>query len=131
MDLYKKFYELQSLYVSVGDTAPRFSREEMLDGIACGAGLNSISVDPFGGIRPCLTFPNAFASIRKDTLKNIWEQARHWNLKNRVMRNVTPKCETCEYLEQCEICVAELMMNKRASCYETLLMARASKEMIN
>lgn len=131
VELYKKFYELNSCYVGADKTSERFSREQLLNGTSCRAGLNSLSIDPFGGVHPCLTFPKAFGSVREDSLENLWEQARHLKLRNRVMRKVTPQCETCEYLKQCNVCVAALTLDKGedfSDCGENLLMAKAATE---
>ena len=131
LELYKKFYELNSRYVEIDKSAPKISREQLLNGTSCRAGLNSLSIDPFGGVRPCLTFPTAFGSIRKNSLETLWEQARHLKLKNRLMSEVTPQCETCEYLEKCNVCVAILTLDKGedfSDCGENLLMAQAATE---
>ena len=131
LELYKKFYELNSRYVEVDKTANKPSREQLLNGTSCRAGLNSLSIDPFGGVRACLSFPKAFGSIREDKLQTLWERARHLNLKNRLMSEVTPQCETCEYLEHCNVCVAELILDKGedfSDCGDTLLRAKAQAE---
>lgn len=133
LELYKKFYALNAQYVPADSSAPRFSREQMLERSSCGAGVNSLSLDPFGGVRPCNTFHAVFGSVREDSLKNIWEQARHWNLKNRRMREVTAKCETCQYLEYCTVCVADLINRNRGDCTECgedLVKARAAAEIL-
>ena len=129
VDLYKKYYELNSRYVSVDATAEKLSRDQMLDKASCGAGINAFSIDPFGGVHGCNTFHESFGSVRKDSLKDIWERARHINLRNRRMRDVTPQCATCEYLEYCTVCVADLI-NKNGrdfrECGETLTNAKAA-----
>ena len=129
VDLYKKYYELNSRYVSVDATAEKLSRDQMLDKASCGAGINAVSIDPFGGVHGCNTFHESFGSVRKDSLKDIWERTRNLNLRNRRMRDVTPQCETCEYLEYCTVCVADLI-NKNgrdfSECGETLANAKAA-----
>lgn len=129
LELYKKFYALDSCYVDADTTAENFSREQMLNGKSCGAGINSLSIDPFGGVHACLTFPEAFGSIREDSLSNLWEKARNLNLRNRKMRDVTPKCETCDYLEQCKVCIGTLIVDKGenfSDCGETIVIAQAA-----
>ena len=133
LELYKKFYALNKNYVPADLSAPKYSREQMLERAACGAGINSLSIDPFGGVRPCNTFHEVFGSVRNDSLKNIWEQARHWNLKNRRMRDVTKNCANCKYLEYCTVCVADLINRnngKFTDCGEDLIKARAAAEIL-
>ena len=133
LELYKKFYELNKQYVPADLSAPRFSREQMLERASCGAGINSLSIDPFGGVRPCNTFHEVFGSVRKDSLQNIWEQARGWNLRNRRMRDVTANCSACKYLEYCTVCVADLINRNHGDftdCGEDLVKARAAAEIL-
>lgn len=129
--LYKKFYEMSSRYVSADKSAGKLTREQMLDKSSCGAGINSLSIDPFGGVRPCNTFHGSFGSVREDSLQTVWERVRSLKLKNCRMRDVTPQCATCESLEYCTVCVADLL-NKNdgdfTTCGETLLMAKAAAE---
>ena len=129
VEFYKKFYALNARYVPVDTTAKKFSREEMLNDVACGAGLNSFSIDPFGGVHACITFHESFGSVRQDDLKTLWERAKHLKLRNRIMRKVTSQCETCKYLEHCTVCVADLLNKSHGDfndCGETLLRAKAS-----
>lgn len=131
--LYKKFYELNSRYVSADKSAGKLTREQMLGKASCGAGMNSLSIDPFGGVRPCNTFHKSFGSVREESLEKIWDRVCNLKLKNCQMRNVTPQCETCEYLEYCTVCVADLINKNNGNfneCGETLLMAKAASEIL-
>lgn len=131
-ELYKKFFELQARYTEADTSAfNEYSRDRMLDGRSCGAGFNSLSVDPFGNVKACLSFPEAFGSVREDSLETLWQRARHLNLRNRILRDVTPQCETCAYIEYCNVCVAALILDKGenfSDCGDTLLIAKAQTE---
>lgn len=133
LELYKKFYKMSLRYVSADKTASKLSREQMLNKSSCGAGINSLSIDPFGGVRPCNTFHKSFGSLREESLQTIWERVWHLKLKNCRMRDVTPQCATCDYLEYCTVCVADLL-NKNSGdfsdCGETRLMAKAAAEVL-
>lgn len=91
-----------------------------------------MSIDPFGGVHPCLSFTKTFGSVREDSLQNLWERARHLPyLRNRKVRDITPQCETCEYLEHCTVCVAALILDKGedfTDCGDNFLMAQALAE---
>lgn len=129
LDLYKKFFELKSRYVLDEKTDNQPSREAVLDNASCYAGICSLSIDPFGNVRPCLAYPETFGSVREDTLAALWERARHFPLKNRVMRNVTTHCNDCDYAGQCKVCVADLLNKNNADsddCGNILLMAKAA-----
>ena len=127
-ELYKKFYQLNSRYVQKDTTVEKISREQILNGTACRAGLNSLSIDPFGGVHACLTFSDSLGSIRTDKLKNICEMAKNLNFRNRKLRDVSPQCETCKYIENCQVCVASLILDKGenfSDCGEEIIRAEA------
>lgn len=128
VELYKKFYTLNSRYAPADKPVEKFSREDLLNRTACRAGLSTLAIDPLGGVKPCLSFPKTFGSVRKDTLENLWERARHLELRNRKMCDVTPQCESCKYLEHCRVCVAALISEKGedlTDCGDTFFMAQA------
>lgn len=128
LELYKKFYELSFKYYPVTLREEKYPREQMLEIKTCGAGLSSLSIDPFGGVHACLSFPKAFGSVCEDNLKNLWELAKNLNFRNRKLRDVTPQCETCKYIENCQVCVAALILDKGESfcdCGEEILRAEA------
>ena len=131
-DLYRKFFRLNSRYITDDYNKPidENIRQAILNGAACGAGLNTLSIDPFGGVHACVTFKNSFGSIRNNSLKDIWEQSKTLAyLKNRKTREIVPLCETCKYIEFCQVCVAELIQEKGDNfkdCGETFIMAKAA-----
>ena len=131
VELYKKFYSLQKKYVPDDATAQKFSRDEILSSASCGAGRCSFSIDPCGGVHACITFRETFGSVKDDDLKTLWERAGHLDLKNGVLRGVTPKCETCDYSEYCTVCVADLRNRNHGDfrdCGETFSEAQAASE---
>ena len=129
LELYKKFFALKKCHTLEDREDEQFLREEIIDDASCYAGLCSMSIDPFGNVRPCFLYPETFGSIREDSLPTLWERARHFPLKNRIMRNVTTRCNDCEYVGQCKVCVADLLNKKHGDlddCGNILLMAQAS-----
>ena len=122
-ELYKKFYELNFKYLSstMVDTAEKFNHEQMLEDVACGAGLCAMSVDPFGEVHACITFQENFGSLRKDKLETLWNKARNLSyLKNNHMRDVTPECKNCKYISCCQVCIADLYNKNRGEFVRTL-----------
>ena len=129
LELYKKFFELKTRYEPKKEIYKQISREELLNDSSCYAGLCSMSIDPFGNVRPCLSYPEAVGSVREYSLSTLWEQARHFPLKNRVMRDVTTHCNDCDYAGRCSVCVADLLNKNHGDpddCGNILLMAQAS-----
>ena len=129
LELYKKFFKLKARYVPDRKIDRQLSYEELLDDASCYAGICSMSIDPFGNVRPCLSYPETFGSVREDDLSTLWERARHLPLKNRVMRKVTTRCNDCEYAGECKVCVADLLNKNYGNpddCGNILLMARAT-----
>ena len=129
VELYKKFFELKARYVMEDKIDEQFAREKLIDDASCYAGLCSMSIDPFGNVRPCLSYPETFGSVRKDNVATLWERARNFPLKNRFMRNITTHCNNCKYLGQCRVCVADLLNKNNADhddCGNILLMAQAA-----
>ena len=134
VELYRKFFKMNSRYISVDKTAKKFSREEMLNRAACGAGINAMSIDPFGGVHACNTFHKPAGNLRQESLNDIWNRMGSLNLPNRRMRDVTPKCADCECLEYCTVCVADLLNKNRGNvigdCGENILQAQAAAEIL-
>lgn len=127
--MYKKFYKLSSRYESSDSTASIVSREQLLNKSVCGAGLNSLSIDPFGGVHACIIFRQTIGSICEDSLEDIWDKARDLPyLKNLHIRDVTQNCVDCKYLEHCSVCIADLINKKIDDCGETIQRAQAKLE---
>lgn len=129
VELYKKFFELKARYVTEDKIDEQFARERLIDDASCYAGLCSMSIDPFGNVRPCLPYPETFGSVREDSVATLWERTRNFPLKNRFMRNITTHCNDCKYLGQCRVCVADLLNKNNGDpddCGNILLMAQAA-----
>ena len=133
--LYKQIVKLRLKYTpDNSDMLPLDdkNRELLLESSACGAGLSALSVDPFGNVRACMPFPESFASIRDENLRDIWKKSLHLKyLKNKKMRTVTSQCESCKYIEFCQVCVADLFQKNHGDfddCGENFVMAKAAFE---
>ncbi|MBQ7705642.1 MAG: radical SAM protein [Selenomonadaceae bacterium] len=102
------------------------------EGTLCTAGKNAVSIDPFGGVRPCVGFKKPFGSVREDSLKNIWDGiGKLESFKISKLSQLTPKCKTCRYIKFCHACIAELFDDEKQSfneCSDELVMAQAAAE---
>lgn len=88
------------------DPQPIGVGERDLDAHVCNAGFATISIDPYGGVHPCLAFSTAAGSVRNASLEEIW---RHSTLMCQVravsFRALSPACATCRYVNDCTVCI--------------------------
>lgn len=85
---------------------PKAVEKRDLDAYICKAGVTAISVDPYGGVHPCLAFTTAAGSLRKSSLEEIWKNAP---LMRRVrslrFRELSGECGSCQYSGRCAVCI--------------------------
>lgn len=127
---YAEFFRLESRYLPAFKTSEQpLNVNALLNNPPCSAAQNHLSIDPFGGVHPCLAFTEPFGSLRADSLKNLWEKVsglKHF--QNFKLRNLTPNCPNCQFVEFCHACIGDLLKEKSGAlddCGETLKMARA------
>ena len=123
---YKDFFTLDALFKSNGSrdfVNPQIALPA--EGSLCFAGRNSLAIDPFGGVRPCVGFKKAFGSLRRDDLANIWAQMKCFDdLKHSTL---TPRCRACPLIRFCRVCVAELYDDETKTfrqCSDEFVMAQ-------
>lgn len=104
---YKAFFTTDALFKANGSrdfVNPKIALPA--EGSLCFAGRNSLAIDPFGGVRPCVGFKKAFDSLRRESLSNIWEQMKCFDeLQHKTL---TTRCNECPFTRFCRVCVAEL-----------------------
>lgn len=125
---YEKFFETDARHStnSFRRSDPQ-SVEEILESTGCSAGLNSLEVDPYGGVRPCSLFNRKIGSLRADPLEEIWKRVLDQEYVERLkMRDLTPHCRKCDYIEHCQPCIAELLNGMQNDCGDVLIRARAA-----
>lgn len=77
-----------------------------MDGAVCRAGITILSIDPYGGVHPCLAFTEPVDSIRRRPLKEIWETSELMNrLRSFRFRDLTKECGSCKYADTCGVCI--------------------------
>lgn len=94
----------------------------------CASGLDSLSIDPFGGVHPCNAHPMSLGNVRETTIRDIWENSEH--LKS--LRNIRPvdlasDCDGCEHFDYCSVCMGSAIREneKLAPCSDTCKIAKA------
>ena len=124
---YEKFFALEARYGNIKAEDHSAEIPRLLENPPCSAGLNSMAIDPFGGVHPCLAFDKSIGSLREDSLENLWNKIGYFEqLKNFKLGNITPHCRECEVVEFCHVCIGNLLKERTGSnCGDTLIMARA------
>ena len=77
----------------------------------CSAGIVSMCITPDGYMTPCTRLYKRIADIRKDSIKNIWENNEFINSLRQRKNNLKGKCRSCEFINTCGGC--------RAAAYHT------------
>lgn len=80
--------------------------ERDLDAHVCSAGVTAVSIDPYGGVHPCLAFSTAAGSVRNASLEEIWKHASLMCQVRAVsFRDLSPACADCRYVDHCGVCI--------------------------
>ncbi|MDO4332465.1 MAG: PqqD family peptide modification chaperone [Eubacteriales bacterium] len=87
---------------------PAPSAQRDLDGSVCKAGITSLSIDPYGGVHPCLAFTAPIGNVRETPLERIWQENEFLkSLRSFRFRDLTPECATCSYRNHCAVCLGD------------------------
>ena len=114
------------------DWRPRRLKE---DEHVCLAGLNMLSIDPYGGVYPCVQLKIPAGNLRRQSLCTIWRESPVL----RRMRNLTlsdfATCSMCDLREFCIWCPglalvedSDLLGPSSAACREARLRHQVLKE---
>lgn len=98
------------------------------NGPICGAGQCSLSVDPFGTVRPCLSLDRPVGNVRENSLRDIWESSPQLQqVRNIRFRDLCAKCDECEFLSSCTICMGRLGSDHSTVPPDLCILAEARK----
>lgn len=76
------------------------------DGPVCRAGITTLSVDPYGGVHPCLAFTQSLGSVRERTVEDIWRnEPLMKELRSFRFRDLSEKCTGCGHADTCGVCI--------------------------
>ena len=103
-----------------------------MDAYPCGAGMSTLSIDPFGGVHPCLAFEQEIGSVKTQSLREIWENNPALKTLRKIRRgDFGAACSTCCYAPCCTVCIGDSLKEnsgKLEPCQDTCLIARAEYE---
>ena len=76
----------------------------------CDAGRNSMAINPWGEVYPCVQMLVPCGNVREKSVLEIWYGSRE--LRN--LRNITPddltQCQTCEVKQYCSRCPGQALL---------------------
>lgn len=77
-----------------------------VDAVPCRSGVIGLTIDPYGGVHPCLSFTTPVGSVRETSLRDIWENSSFLKkLRSLRFRDLSPDCGTCQYRNHCTVCI--------------------------
>ena len=71
------------------------------DDIICEALSYSVSIDPYGNIKPCIPFPTGVGNIKEQSFKEIWEGDKLKAFKKMRQKDI----KHCGIYDYCEYCL--------------------------
>jgi radical SAM protein with 4Fe4S-binding SPASM domain len=125
----KELYSL--LYPEVqekgGDGNPREND------LSCSAGLNVLSISPYGDVFPCMAFKETGGNLTKNSLSEILHSPIFSKIRSITLSDLR-ECKRCEFIQYCNRCPAlawletgDLLGPSEADC----LIARVIKSIID
>jgi radical SAM protein with 4Fe4S-binding SPASM domain len=70
----------------------------------CGITLNSLAIDPYGNVFPCVQTRELAGNLREQSLKAIWEGSPVWRELGSLTISELPVCRECELVNLCVRC---------------------------
>jgi radical SAM protein with 4Fe4S-binding SPASM domain len=70
----------------------------------CGITLNSLTLDPYGNVFPCVQTRAKAGNVREQSLREIWQSSPVWRQLGQLTLSELPVCRTCELRTLCVRC---------------------------
>ncbi len=74
------------------------------NGQICGAGSNSLNINPYGDVFPCNSLLINCGNIKEKSIKNIWENSTILKNIRQFTIDKVKGCENCDMLGFCNFC---------------------------
>jgi radical SAM protein with 4Fe4S-binding SPASM domain len=78
--------------------------DDIREGIPCSAGHTSCYVSPWGEVYPCVQFPLACGSLRRQTFAEIWAGSAQLREVRGIRAKHLSTCASCAHLGTCTRC---------------------------
>lgn len=78
----------------------------------CGAGLNNLSINPYGDVFPCGAMDIVLGNVAEMRLQDIWQnslQLKKW--QSNTFEDLK-ECADCSYMDYCAFCPAEAFLER-------------------
>ncbi len=94
----------------------------------CGAGFNSLSINPFGEIFPCNAITKSCGHVNEG-IGEVWKKSDFLNMLRCITFSDIPKCRKCKQKDYCQFCIGvAISETKKIKPYsEACMMAKARK----
>ena len=119
------------LYPEVRDKGEDGNSQQ--DDLSCSAGLNVLSVSPYGDAYPCMAFKESGGNLTKNSLSEIQHSPMFSKMRSITLSEL-PECKICKFIQYCNRCPAlawletgDLLGPSQADC----LLARVIKSIID
>lgn len=98
------YQDLVSLFRKEIDASFWIDRKVTDDHHTCGISMNSLAIDPYGNVFPCLQTRFNAGNVRVSSLKTIWESSPVWKQVSNLTLGELPVCRKCELNAMCVRC---------------------------
>jgi len=85
--------------------APKIEKVHENDTI-CGAGINFLSVSPYGIVNPCVGMVYNVGSVREQSISNIWLKSKKLDHIKKLKWKDAKDCHSCDTIDHCNHCLA-------------------------
>ena len=103
------------------------------DDLSCSAGLNALSISPYGDAYPCMAFKESGGNLTENSLSEIQHSPVFSKIRSITLSDL-PECTGCEFIQYCNRCPAlawletgDLLGSSSADC----LLARVVKSIVD
>ena len=103
------------------------------DDLSCSAGLNVLSISPYGDVYPCMAFKESGGNLTKNSLSEIQHSPMFSKMRSITLSELR-ECRGCKFIQYCNRCPAlawletgDLLGPSQADC----LLARVVKSIID
>lgn len=121
---------LRTVYQSKTDGIQRINPPERnVEDSLCGAGLCSISINPYGEVFPCNGMTIKIGDINKESIDNIWNHSPVLKQIRATTFSCVSGCESCNIKTHCSFCIGQSLLenNGQLKKYpEACMLAQAS-----
>ncbi len=79
------------------------------DYLSCSAGLNALSISPYGDVYPCMGFKESGGNLTKNSLSEIQDSPIFSRVRSITLSELL-ECKRCEFIQYCNRCPALAVM---------------------